>query len=44
MRVIFNYEMWMQKIKKKLRGFNSRVNYTAERPPFVGKVSANFCG
>jgi hypothetical protein len=26
----------------KLRGFGPRANYTTERPPLVGEVSANF--
>ena len=27
-----------------LRGLSLRANYTTERPPPVGEVSANFCG
>jgi hypothetical protein len=27
----------------KLRGLNLQANYTDERPPLVGEVSANFC-
>jgi hypothetical protein len=32
------------KLKTKFHGFGPRANYTAERPPHVGEVSANFCG
>jgi hypothetical protein len=30
--------------KTRLRGLTRRANYTAERPPLVGEVSANACG
>jgi hypothetical protein len=32
------------KLKKNLlRDFSPQANYTTERPPLVGEVSANFC-
>jgi hypothetical protein len=30
--------------KTKFRGLSPQANYTTERPPLVGEVSANFCG
>jgi hypothetical protein len=31
------------KYTPKLRDFSPQANYTTERPPLLGEVSANFC-
>jgi hypothetical protein len=36
--------VWCINTVKKLRGLGPRAAIPTERPPLVGKVSANFCG
>jgi hypothetical protein len=41
----YHNDNWLNcNIKKKLRGLNSRANYTDRVTAAVGEVSANFCG
>jgi hypothetical protein len=45
MKILLDFNTKVDKqTKNKFRGLGSRANYTDERPPLVGEVSANFYG